>query len=280
MRRMLFALCAFVLASPLRGEEPKSRSEKPVKVPFILMPSGHFLVSVKINGKGPYKLIFDTGAPTMLINNRIAKDSGVIDPKASRSLFSPFGMGGPSTIKELQVGDVKATKVPAMVMDHPTVEAFSRFFKEEHGNIDGIVGFPFFARFKMTVDYQAKELTFVPNGFVPLDIMQSMMKMLTGSQKNEPKIATPNGTWGITLKKDQSDEDAGVTIASVAADSPAASAGMKEGDRLLTIDGRWTDSIPDAYLAASFVKIGKPVAVVISRDGKEVTLQLTPAKGL
>ena len=46
---------------------------KPILVPFTLMPTGHFVVSVKINDKGPYKLIFDTGAPTLLINNRIAR---------------------------------------------------------------------------------------------------------------------------------------------------------------------------------------------------------------
>jgi membrane-associated protease RseP (regulator of RpoE activity) len=280
MRRILFGLIALTLTAPLRADDSRSTSEKPVKVPFTLMPSGHFIVSVKLNGKGPYKLIFDTGAPTMLINNRIAKESGVVDPKAAKPLFSPFGAGGPTTIKELQVGDVKATKVSAMVMDHPTVEAFSKFFKKEHGSIDGIVGFPFFARFKMTVDYQAKELTFVPNDYVPADIIQSMMKLMTGTQKNEPKIAAPGGHWGITVKKETSDEDAGVTITTVAQDSPAAKAGLKEGDRLLTVDGRWTDSVPDTYQAASFVKVGKPIPVVVSRGGKEFTLQLTPAKGL
>ena len=45
-----------------------------------------------------------------------------------------------------------------MVMDHPTVEAISKTV----GPIDGIVGFPFFARYRMTLDYQAKKLTFVP----------------------------------------------------------------------------------------------------------------------
>ena len=43
------------------AEEPK-KEELPQKVPITVMTSGHFLVSVMLNGKGPYKLIFDTGA--------------------------------------------------------------------------------------------------------------------------------------------------------------------------------------------------------------------------
>ena len=35
------------------------------------------VVNVKINGKGPYRLIFDTGAPFTLINNKIAKEAEV-----------------------------------------------------------------------------------------------------------------------------------------------------------------------------------------------------------
>ena len=38
------------------------RSRRSVK--FDLVTSGHFIVKAKINGKGPYNLIFDTGAPT------------------------------------------------------------------------------------------------------------------------------------------------------------------------------------------------------------------------
>ena len=48
-------------------------------MPFELLKSRHMAVQVKINGKGPYRLIFDTGAPMNLINNKIAKEAGVIE---------------------------------------------------------------------------------------------------------------------------------------------------------------------------------------------------------
>ena len=281
MRRTLVALLLLGFSASLRAQDAPTEKVSPVKIPFTLMPTGHFLVLVKLNDKGPYNLIFDTGAPTMLINNRIAKDSGVLDKKTLRPLFSPFGAAGPVNIKEVQVGEVKADKIPAMIMDHPTVEAFSNAFKKEQGPIDGIVGFPFFARFKMTVDYQAKELTMTPNNYKPVDVIQSMTNMLMGGgNKGEPNVVSAAGQWGISVGKEKSDEEAGVTIKSVAKDSPSDKAGLKVGDRLLTIDGRWTDSIGDTYQAASYAKPGKTVPVVILREGKEMPLKITPASGL
>ena len=32
-------------------------------VPFELLKTRHIVVSIKINGKGPYRVIFDTGSP-------------------------------------------------------------------------------------------------------------------------------------------------------------------------------------------------------------------------
>ena len=35
--------------------------------------SGHLAVQVKINGKGPYRLVFDTGAPMILVSTESAR---------------------------------------------------------------------------------------------------------------------------------------------------------------------------------------------------------------
>jgi len=278
LRTFLALLIALSVSASGWADEAKEEA-KPVKVPFVLMPTGHFLVTVKLNDKGPYKLIFDTGAPTMLLNNRIAKDAGL---KAVGGFGFPFGNMGQVTIKNLDVGGAKADKVTAIVMDHPTVKAFSDFFQREHGPIDGIVGFPFFARFKMTVDYQAKELTLSPSGYKPQDVMESMMASIMQASQSDghPKVAGAAGQWGMVVGKDSDDESPGVELRKVLPGSAADQAGLKASDRLLTIDGRWTDSVGDTYQAAGFVRPGKTVPVVIKRDGKEVTLQVTPKNGL
>jgi len=278
-------LLAVVLTAGLvwADDKPAKEAAKPQVVKFDLVTSGHFIVKAKLNGHGPYNLIFDTGAPTSLITPKIAKEAGLTKEAKDKPLFAPFGMMGTVAIKDFQVGDVKAANVSAMIMNHPTVEAFSEAFKEKYGSIEGIVGFPFFARYKMTVDYATQEMTFVPNGYKPGDVMADLMQTVMGSfgnNKPQPKVAAPAGLWGLEVAKGKSDEDAGVDVKAVLAGGPAAAAGLKAGDRILTIDGRWTDSVPDTYQAASYVKPGRSVEVVVKRDGKEVKLTVAPKTGL
>ena len=287
MKKLILSLLAVALAvgvAPADDKPAAKDAPKPQAVKFDLVSSGHFIVKVKLNGHGPYNLIFDTGAPTSLVTPKVAKEAGLVKDAKDKPLIPLFGMMGQVKIKDFQVGEVKAEDVSAMIINHPTVEAFSEAFKDKYGSIEGIVGFPFFARYKMTVDYAAKEMTFVPSGYKPGDVMQDLMQTMMGSfgsgNKPQPRVAAPAALWGLELAKAGRDEDAGVDVKAVFADSPAATAGLKTGDRILTIDGRWTDTLPDAYLAASFVKPGKSAVVVVKRGDKEVKLTVSPKLGL
>ncbi|QJX00880.1 aspartyl protease family protein [Frigoriglobus tundricola] len=272
------ALPTLALAAP-EDKEPLKKDEKAVVIPFELLKSRHMAIQVKVNGKGPYRVIFDTGAPTNLVNNKIAKAAGLTgkDDKGGLALFGAAPT--PKVIKKLEIGDLVLEGMPTMVMDHPTVAAIS----EAIGPIEGLIGFPFFARYTMTIDYEKKEMTLVPNGYVPGDAMQGMMdKMMasTKGKKADPVVLAPAGVWGFTVDKAKDDEDAGVKVTEVLARSPAALGGLKVGDRLLTLDSRWTDTISDTFVAAGAVKPGREVVLVVARGGKEVKLTVTPTKGL
>ena len=210
---------------PDKAEPDKKQAEKAITVPFELLKSRHIAVQVKINGKGPYRLIFDTGAPTNLVNTKIAKDSGLVKKGDKGGGFGLFGMAGAKTIDTLEIGDAKLEKVQVMVMDHPTVAAISNAL----GPIDGLIGFPFFARYKTSIDYQKKEFTFEPNGYEPKDAMQAMMNLMLGSQsgKPEPAIVAPAALWGFEIQKVEKDEEAGVIVKEVL-----------DGDRQHSVDSR------------------------------------------
>src|SRR5437868_2769261 len=215
----LVVVLAALVATPARADTPTEKMPAKGVVPFEVLKTGHITVKVKVNGKGPYTLIFDTGAPINLLNNKIGKEAGLLK-NMRRPAFTLFGSMGDVKVKELEVGGLKIGNVEAIVMDHPTVKAISDAF----GPIDGIVGFAFWARFKMTMDYQAKTLTFVPNGFEPpsaLKAMETSMKALLAGDVGPTVLSSP-GQWGMTVSKKSEDEDPGVTVTKVLAGSPVA----------------------------------------------------------
>jgi len=277
---VLVALCPAAPAAPPEKEKPALKADaKPIVIPFELLKSRHMAINVKINDKGPYRVIFDTGAPTNLVNNKVAKESGLLDGKKDKGGFLFGAAPAPKTIKKFEVGGLTLEGMPTMVMDHPTVAAIA----EVVGPVEGLIGFPFFAQYKMTIDYEKKEMTLVPNGYKPTDTMQAMMDKLMGGasgQKPEPTVIAPAAVWGFAVGKSKSDEDAGVAVTDVLEGGPAAAGGLRIGDRLLTLDGRWTDSVADTFAAVSSAKPGKAVTLVIKRDGKELKLTVTPGKGL
>jgi hypothetical protein len=292
---LILACFAVVIVAPTRAEDKrvdnqrrddKRRDDKrqkddnlkaqPVTVPFELLKTQHMVIRVKINDKGPYRLIFDTGAPINLLNNKVAKEAEVLPKDFKAPLIALFGSVGQFKIKSLELGELKAEDLNCIVMDHPTIALISKHF----GPIEGIVGFTFFAKYRMTLDYQAKTMTFTPTDFEPKDMIENLMKMLTSGKSKAKSILSPAGVLGIQVEKAKADEDAGVTIKEVLPDSAAAKAGLKGGDRLLTLDDRWTDSVLDCYMAASHLLPGTTVRAVISRDGKKQEVKIEVRAGL
>lgn len=254
---------------------------KPVVVPFELLRTKHIAVKIKVNGKGPFRVIFDTGAPMTVLTSKLAREAGLATNRPAGG-FGLFGAGGgPMTIKSLMVGDLEAKDVQGMVMDHPTVRELALAL----GPLEGIVGFPFFARYRTTIDYQEKTLTFVPSGFDPPNVYQLMTKEVEAlmgrpGAASLPRVLAPAALWGLSVTREKDDPEPGVVIKEVVPNSAAAMGGLKKGDRLLTVDGRWTDSVSDLYHAAGLVKAGRMVKVVVLRDKKELTLNVTPTFGL
>jgi hypothetical protein len=281
-RRLLpIVVVAFGCVVPATAAEPA-----PVSVPFEILQkgellSGHIAIQVKVNGKGPYRFIFDTGAPVNLLSTRVMKEADLVGPNLKRPKnVSPLSAAQQILVEKMEVGGLVATDQPAVVLDHPTI----RMMAEVFGPLDGLVGFPLFARHRTTIDYQARKITFVPNAYEPSDVVHNILTTMLSRMragKDEPvKILAPAAQWGMRLDtKKADDDDPGVTVADVVQGSAASRAGLKAGDRLLTMDGRWTDSVADCFRTAEAIKPGRTVELLVRRNEKQLTLSVTPAAG-
>jgi membrane-associated protease RseP (regulator of RpoE activity) len=241
-----------------------------------MLPSNHMVVRVKLNDKGPFHLIFDLGAPVTLLSNKAAEAAGVVDEKTPRSFL--FSMRGEATIKRLQLGELTAEEIPAIVFDHPAVKMLGKVFGRP---IDGIVGYTFFAHYKTTIDYQAQKMTFVPVKFEVRNLMKDLPERLMGPRTAKHRTLAAAGLWGLDVGEPADGiNSAGVAVKVVLSGSPAEAAGLKAGDVLTAIDGRWTMSVTDTLAAAATIPPGRAVPVTVMRGGKEIVLMVTPKKGL
>lgn len=75
---------------------------------------------------------------------------------------------------------------------------------------------------------------------------------------------------------DYTTEGTGVKLSGVRAGGPADKAGLKGGDVIVEFGGQEITNIYDYTYALDAVKIGEPVEVVVLREGKRVTLTVTP----
>lgn len=248
------------------------KAQEPVKVPFEILKTGHIVVSVKVNEKGPYRLLFDTGAPVTLISSKVATEAKVIKPSLG---FSLFGAGGQANIKSLEIGSLKTQNNSVIVMDHPTIKVMSKFF----GPIEGIIGFSTYSRYKFAIDYKESSIAFAPNNYIPQDTIKAMMDRMMSNSKNRETLCS-KGVWGFEVQKLETDIGDGLEIISVTPGSVMAKAGVKKGDRILSLNYIWTDSLEDLFYASSKSIANQQSKLKILRNNEIKTLVAIPANGI
>jgi hypothetical protein len=129
-------------------------------VPFELI-NNHIYVQVKLNGKGPFRLLCDTGGAN-IVTPELAAELGL---KAQGALQGR-GVGeqsedvGLASVDSLQLGDATVDKQLFAVFP------MGPFGKVEGISFGGLVGYEIFKRFVVKVDYESSQLTLtLPDAF-------------------------------------------------------------------------------------------------------------------
>jgi len=122
-------------------------------LPFRLL-NNHIYVEARVNGKGPYTFIVDTGGHTLL-SARVVREA-----KLSPAGASPGAGAGEKTVtsgyayvRDITIGAVRMREQTAITQDiyDPAVEGV---------RVDGMVGFELLRRLAVTIDYGRRQLTF------------------------------------------------------------------------------------------------------------------------
>ena len=111
-----------------------------------------------INGKGPFNLIFDTGASMTIIEKQTAEDLGLYDKaSATREALGACGTVTSSKldVESIKIDNVEAKDIQVGVMDLSNAAKCGRL-----GELGGIIGYNFMKDHKVTIDYPKQEISF------------------------------------------------------------------------------------------------------------------------
>jgi hypothetical protein len=271
------------LAPPLRGDEaPKKAEAKTYQVPYRLTETKHILVRAKINGKGPYNFIIDTGAPALFVATGVCTKLGI-----------ERGGDGWATFDRFEIeGGVVLHKARGRVETPFQLEGMNGMGLAG-AELHGIIGYTVLARYRLGFDFTRDKLTWTPLNYEPpapqglgegakapqnLDMMGGMMKAVGAflGRKAEPEV-TLRGFLGLEL----ADADGAATVKAVLADSPAAKAGLKVGDRITAFRDETIKGTADLLKHAAKLARGDSAELTVERGGgKSESITIRAGEGL
>lgn len=274
--RLLAAALAALCLAPPAWADPDARP-RTFQVPYRLTNFNHVLVRAKINGKGPYNFIIDTGAPALFVSIPAAEQAGV---KA--------GKNGWGTIDRFEIEG-------GLVLDKPKARIETPFQLEGMNGmglagveLHGMIGYTVLAKYRIEFDFTRNKLAWTPVDFDPgtprglgegrggtagLNAMGQIMKLLGAflGKKTTPDLR-PRPFLGALLAED----DKGVTVQSVLEGGPAAAGGLRPGDRITEFRGRTVREREDVNRYLGHLKPGATAKVTVERGGatRELTVKV------
>src|SRR5271166_4446717 len=246
------------------------------QVPYRLTDTNHFLVRVRINGKGPFNFLVDSGAPALYVATETAAKVGL---KPVKGEFW-------TVIDRLDLeGGARLPGIKARVED-PFQLVGMNALGLPGASIDGILGFTILARFRLEIDLTKDRMTWtrldhnprdppVPDhkpgekGGAPVGVQAMSMlgplakglAFLMGKQPEEQR--QPRGCLGLEWSEHVESGQKQVSIQSVLEGLPAARGGVHAGDHIVAINDRVIKSLQEAHAALSLVHPGDPVPLIV-----------------
>jgi hypothetical protein len=274
------------LATPAgaEGPAPLGRSQTPLAqsflVPYRLTKAKHVLVRAKINGKGPYNFIVDTGAPALFVAVPVARKLGTKADNKGWGTFDRF---------EIEGGVVLAP-VKGRIETPPQIEGMNALGLAGV-ELHGLIGYDVLARFRLELDLTRDKMVWTPLDYQPkaslalgggrgsggLDLLGSLMKSvgsLLGTRAGPPLRL--RGFLGVELKDDEENP----VVQAVLAQGPAGRAGVKVGDRITHIQKRAVLDAADVQRYVSRKKSGDEVTLTVQRGPKTQDITVKLGEGL
>jgi predicted aspartyl protease len=137
-------------------------SHKDGAVPFEIAPTKPLIVlPVEVNGSGPYWFCLDTGTSMTAISPALGAQLGVsMRPGARQGMAA----GGRISVSFGKLASLAIGHHHLDDLDVTSADFFSSIAEASGREVDGIVGYNFLRRFRVTIDYPRNRLELEPSG--------------------------------------------------------------------------------------------------------------------
>jgi predicted aspartyl protease len=151
-------------------------------IPFDVGSKGHILIPVNINGGDALTFVFDTGASITALNKNRLVDLDIDRSKDQTAQL--VGMHGTENatlvgLSSVSLHGTSITNSRAILMDLSKVEG-------EQFKIWGVLGFDFFGKYNLSIDYKTNQLEF--------KVPRQTCAAQPGNPDNEVPITLKHGT--------------------------------------------------------------------------------------
>jgi Aspartyl protease/PDZ domain len=281
-------------AKPPSGDPQVGRS---FRIPYRLTDTNHFLVRIRINGKGPFNFLVDSGAPALFISTESAKKAG-LHP-------NPGQFWTPIDRLDLE-GGARLEHIKARVED-PFQLVGMNALGLPGASIDGILGFTILARFQLEIDPTQDRMTWTRLNYEPRDVpvpdhkrdeqkgappeVQAMnalgslakgLAFLIGKQPEEQR--RPHGFLGVEWSQEPSGDRPQLYVRRVLPGSSSAQAGLEAGDLVVRIKNQPVGDVKAARSILGELEAGDKVSVFIRRKtatgARELNVEIIAGEGL
>jgi hypothetical protein len=277
---LVVTLMVFSTAPPVKADNASKAKEDTVQVPYRLTDTQHVLIRAKINGKGPFNFIVDTGAPALFVATDVAKQVNVTPDKTGWGTFDRFEIEGGVVIPKAK-GRIE-TPFQLEGMNGMGLAGVQ---------LHGIIGYNLLARYRLEFDFTRDKMAWTRLDYDPplpvglagagggtgLDALGSIMKLMGAflGKKASPEMKL-RGYLGVEL----SDDKDGVKVTKVLPTSPADNAGVKPEDRITRFQGKTITSLANLQRLASQAPSGQSIRLSLNRNGETKEVTLTLGEGL
>jgi predicted aspartyl protease len=154
MVKMIRAVAAFAAALWLLPETASAMT----CVPAQLASGGYpvMLVKARVNGRGPYSFLVDTGATVTIVSASLAARLRLTPlPVAVQGIGAGGSFSTRAYVASITVGDTRQDRVVVGTFDLTQINAAV-------GSIDGLLGYDFLKHYRVTIDYPGRRICLDP----------------------------------------------------------------------------------------------------------------------